>query len=305
MRGIPRCFALAICSILALCSYPAWGATPEQNYYEGMKYLEETQQWYEAIHSFQDAVEADPNYWQAYEGLARAYDKVGNREKALEAARTSVDLHPDNPELQKLMNRLSLRPPELNAPRPPVTSAKETYQVALMGGISFNNKDANLGFSGGVRGLCLIEPRIGIGATLDYQSILTSSQTVIDDGSRGTGRITQDINTTSYAVDLLASIQYRSIGETAATPYLLGGLGFSRPGSLGTYALNSKNPAIPSVSQDLSGGGDIFAMAQVGAGLEFTPDNSMNLFLECKLNAILSGNIYVFFPINGGILFEL
>ena len=295
---------LAVLLLLTFRPYPAFGATAEQSYNEGMRYFQETHQWYEAIHSFKDAVEADPNYWQAHEALAKAYEKVGNKAKAIEAAETSLTLHPDNSELQKLFSEWRLDTPDINAPKPPVPSARRSpYQIEVMGGIAFNNRNPGAGLSCGVRGIYLMGPRWGIGGSLDFQSIFNSSQTVIDDGSSGTGRIDLNTSNTYYAFDLLATVEYSLTENTDLAPYAVGGLGFSRPGSSGSTTIDSKNPSYPSSTTNFSGGGDIFGMAQAGLGVAYTSPDDMKFFLECKANMILTANIYVFFPINVGIQF--
>src|SRR5581483_2389049 len=55
---------------------------------------------------FKEAVQADPNDWQSYEGLGNAYVKMNDNADALDAYQKSLQINPNNTTLQTLVDRL-------------------------------------------------------------------------------------------------------------------------------------------------------------------------------------------------------
>ncbi len=59
-----------------------------------------------AVPYFQNAIQADPADWQAYENLGDAYAKLNNNASALTAYQMSLQIHPDNPVLKTQIDLL-------------------------------------------------------------------------------------------------------------------------------------------------------------------------------------------------------
>ena len=59
---------------------------------------------------FKEAVQADPNDWQAYEDLGNAYAKMNDNTDALDAYQKSLQINSDNPTLQTLVDNLKASP---------------------------------------------------------------------------------------------------------------------------------------------------------------------------------------------------
>ena len=64
---------------------PAWKSVEIANYYLKRK------KYYAALSRYQEAVKTDPYYAPAYLGLGKVYEKIGFKQKALEAYRKYLD----------------------------------------------------------------------------------------------------------------------------------------------------------------------------------------------------------------------
>jgi len=63
----------------------------------------------DAISAYKDILELSPNYFDAYLGIAKAFFKSGDYERALEAAKKALELHPSSDEAMSLIRQLLLR----------------------------------------------------------------------------------------------------------------------------------------------------------------------------------------------------
>lgn len=112
MKKIVRLLAL----VIALAgSGTALAATSWEYYQAGLKYYNQ-KQYMDSIRYFQAAVQADPNNWQAYQGLAYSYYGQGDRTDCLAAADQSLRINPNNPQLKQFTDALRAQVPASAAP---------------------------------------------------------------------------------------------------------------------------------------------------------------------------------------------
>jgi tetratricopeptide (TPR) repeat protein len=93
---------------LAVAFLPAVGlAISSEDYYGAGVRLYKDKNYEKAIQYFHAAVEQNPDMWQAYQYMGQSYFQVANRTEALVAIRTSLKLHPNNPELKRFVDKIS------------------------------------------------------------------------------------------------------------------------------------------------------------------------------------------------------
>jgi tetratricopeptide (TPR) repeat protein len=73
---------LSLCVILAALTASALVADPVRLYEAGRAYQDQ-EQWYDAIESYQEALQENPSYNMAYQGLAESFYALGEYEEAL------------------------------------------------------------------------------------------------------------------------------------------------------------------------------------------------------------------------------
>lgn len=81
-------------------------AITAQEYKESGLALYRAGQYSKAVTFFQNAVQADPNNWEAYQGLGNTYYKMNDISSALAAYQKSLQLNPNNPALQTFVNKI-------------------------------------------------------------------------------------------------------------------------------------------------------------------------------------------------------
>jgi outer membrane protein assembly factor BamD (BamD/ComL family) len=81
-------------------------ALAEQNLKVGDFYLKR-KNYGAAVERYRDAVEYQPSLLQAYEALARAYEKIGENSKAAEAYREFIRRNPDSPKIPDVNSRIA------------------------------------------------------------------------------------------------------------------------------------------------------------------------------------------------------
>jgi tetratricopeptide (TPR) repeat protein len=90
-----------------------FAATADDDYASGNQ-LYQQGQYDQAILSFQAAIQANPNYWQAYQVLGYCYYAQKKNLLALQAMDQSLQINPNNPKLQEFDNQVRAATP--NAP---------------------------------------------------------------------------------------------------------------------------------------------------------------------------------------------
>lgn len=81
-------------------------AITAQEYKESGLALYRAGQYSKAVTFFQNAVQANPNDWETYQGLGNTYYKMNDISSALAAYQKSLQLNPNNPALQTFVNNL-------------------------------------------------------------------------------------------------------------------------------------------------------------------------------------------------------
>lgn len=91
---------------LLILMFPAGLMADSQDYKEGGMALFRAGQYDKALVYFNNAVQADPTDWQAYEDLGNTYAKLNDLANARDAYQKSLQIHPNNPTVQVLMDNL-------------------------------------------------------------------------------------------------------------------------------------------------------------------------------------------------------
>ena len=107
----PFFFILVVFSI----SSTVFAATSWEYYQAGMR-LYNQHEYAEATRYFQAAVDADPNNWQAYQGLGMSDYAQGDKAGAKQAFDRSLTVHPNNPQLARFDESLESGPLPPHAP---------------------------------------------------------------------------------------------------------------------------------------------------------------------------------------------
>jgi len=99
-------------------------------YTAGLHYYQQGQND-QAIQYCQNAIQADPNFWQAYQVLGYSYYAEKNNAQAILALDKSLEINPNNPQLQQFDNQLHAASPAAAAPvaapsAPPETTASNS-----------------------------------------------------------------------------------------------------------------------------------------------------------------------------------
>ncbi|HJT23791.1 MAG TPA: tetratricopeptide repeat protein, partial [bacterium] len=76
----------------------------------------------QAVVGFQNILMKDPDSWQAYQGLGDAFLHEGDKSGAFQAYQRSLKLHPDNPTVKAMVNKLFPEPPPPLQPTPAPTA---------------------------------------------------------------------------------------------------------------------------------------------------------------------------------------
>jgi hypothetical protein len=91
-------------------------------YTAGLHYYQQGQTD-QAIQYCQNAIQADPNFWQAYQVLGYCYYAKKNNAQAILALDKSLEINPNNPQLQQFDNQLHAATPAASAAPASTTSA--------------------------------------------------------------------------------------------------------------------------------------------------------------------------------------
>lgn len=68
----------------------------------------------QAIHFYEAAIDANPRFWQAFQGLGNCYYAMGDQTKALTSYQRALSLQPGNPSLSAFVQSLRT---QLDAPQ--------------------------------------------------------------------------------------------------------------------------------------------------------------------------------------------
>jgi tetratricopeptide (TPR) repeat protein len=134
-RFLKNCLVL-LAGVAAFSSPALLFAGAAQDFDQAGQALYRAGQYEKSIQYFNNAVEADPNDAQAYEDMGNAYMKLDDKPNALASYQKALNLNPNDPTLQTLVDNLSGQmgdntPAEDNAPEQSQSSqpAPQTYSV--------------------------------------------------------------------------------------------------------------------------------------------------------------------------------
>jgi tetratricopeptide (TPR) repeat protein len=109
--------------------------TALENYRQG--------QYSQAVIGFQNVIQEDPKSWQAYQGLGSAFLHEGDKDAALQAYQKSLQLNPDNLEIEEAVDKLSAEVTPVPQPTPSPAAApspdKSNLKLEPIGTFSDNN----------------------------------------------------------------------------------------------------------------------------------------------------------------------
>jgi len=112
---------LSACFLFPLIvSQPVFAAVAADYYNAGATCLE-NHQYEKSISYFKAAISIDPNDWRSYQGLATAYNDLGNYGDAYDACEKSLEINPNNPSLRQWME--VLKPKALSPPLVPASKS--------------------------------------------------------------------------------------------------------------------------------------------------------------------------------------
>jgi tetratricopeptide (TPR) repeat protein len=141
---------LAIGIVLAGIPSPSRALTADEAYQNGTA-LYKNGQWKESINQFQEAVQLDPNHWQAYQAMGYAYIQDGNPHAALNACTISLRINPNNTALQDYMN-IRFNSGGIPAAKKPTDAGSTGAVLASLGAslvVLIGSLIGNVHFSGG------------------------------------------------------------------------------------------------------------------------------------------------------------
>ena len=130
---------LALAALLSP-AVPLFAGTPAEDYQMGST-LYASGQYSEALNYFNKATQADPNFWQAYQGASYCQFKLGKPFEAKASCEKSLALHPDNPGLRQFADSLKQAPlasPLASTPvksKRPGTGADKWKEYGLRAGV--------------------------------------------------------------------------------------------------------------------------------------------------------------------------
>lgn len=90
--------------LLFMIAGPIFAAVPAEDYYNAGLNLFEKGDYPQAIRYFHAAIQAKPDFWQAYQYMGEAYYQTSNRTEAVVAIQESLRIHPKNPELRNFLS---------------------------------------------------------------------------------------------------------------------------------------------------------------------------------------------------------
>src|ERR1700722_8139499 len=104
---------LLFAAFFVLIPAAVFAATADDDYTSGNQFYQQGQ-YDQAILSFQAAIQANPNDWQAYQVLGYCYYEQKKNLLALQVMDQSLQINPNNPKLQEFDNQVRAATP--NAP---------------------------------------------------------------------------------------------------------------------------------------------------------------------------------------------
>ncbi|HVZ79401.1 MAG TPA: tetratricopeptide repeat protein [bacterium] len=289
---------------LVLLALPVLVRAQDQSnaYYQAGNGLYAQKNYDQAIRYYQAAVQVNPNFWQADQGMGNCYYAKGDKANALASYQKALAINPNNPQLstfvQSLQAEVGAAPvspmdgtsPAMGAGGPAASSSAKNLELDFGAGAGLASSasaggasaDFGFGFGGKARGLYLLPGGLGLGLSADYYTFSKTPQ-----GS-----------TTSFSynfLDLTAAVKYK-FDAGGFKPYVTGGVGMSFLSAGG--GSNSQSESDPVI--------------QFGGGAMIPGGPDMAFFAEVKYEMVMVGGknggpglTYSFIPLEFGVSFDM
>ena len=99
---------IAVVLFLTLLPLFGYAQNSDDQYKEGLVAYK-AKDWDSAVSIMNQVVQGDPSNWQAYQILSYSYFKKKDFEDSFQTSKESLKLNPDNPTLQKFVDRLKVK----------------------------------------------------------------------------------------------------------------------------------------------------------------------------------------------------
>jgi hypothetical protein len=311
-------FAVALLFLSAGLSGTASAQNQFAQYYQAANSAYSTKNYDQAIKYYDAAVQSNPNYWQAFQGLGNCYYAKGQNAEALSNYQKALALNPNNPQLssfvQALRAKVGTAPAATNTVQysnSVVVNSDKNFQLSPMIGVAVgDNSGLGTGIGGGLRGIYMTDANLGFGGMIyfyTWNTSLTESGYYITQ-SYTLGTLTETISESHGNLEVLAAIQYKFTGGSVK-PYLIGGAGLSAlmfSESI-SFSYSSGTPLYnPTTGGSIPGTTSMYPMVTAGAGLGFNMGKDMDLYLEAKYDVVIgNGGTFSYIPIGAGLSFGL
>lgn len=276
----------------------------------------------QALRYYDAAVQADPNLWQAYQGLGNCYYALGDKAKAVSNYQRCLSLHRDNPQLSAFVDSLRAQmKADASAPKDKYSAAEtnrilrtasgETGAYFEAGPSAGVAQESQLGLapSAGGGAFYFLDPSFGIGGMVHLYLFGTST-------TQSYPYTTQSLTPGTYTVttkeglsslEIVPCLKYKFEGGDFK-PYLVGGLGLAFLSVSVSTAYKYQNG--PPNGYQNNGTGlvrpQIDPLIDAGIGLEYSLDWHTRIFLETRFdNAFDKYGSESYIPVEGGVNFQL
>lgn len=271
MKKFYRFFFLAGMALVAFSSLvsSAHAVTADEAYHAGVTFFKQDQ-FDQSISQLKAAIVLDPNHWRAYQLIGYIYYKENNTQEALDFCNKSLQIHPNNPKLQKIVDRLNAA----SSLTQENNKIKNSFYFNIGGAVPVTpngfvenwSKGGNLGIGYGI-GVSKIFS-IVVDATGSYfpvnQTNANYPSYITFQG--GIGNLT-----------FLANAKIKFIGEDSPViPYLIAGFGPS------VYLVNTitATNANTGISETIPSKSETDFAFRLGLGIDIRLDSGIALFIE-------------------------
>ncbi len=246
----------------------------------------------QAIGDYLQALQGNPNSWQAYQGLGNSYYGKGDYANALANYQKSLDLNPGNTAISQFLPSVRAKAgsapaaSNVSVPRPNASMGpSDKFELDLDGALAFSTGAGyGLGFGGGAAGYVPMDKNIMIGGSAAYY---TFSYNATASENSGGETVTAGGSSSASSIEFLVSGKYLLEGDKIK-PYLIGGVGasiFSYSVGGGGSAGNGSEGVTETVKSSSSG---VDPVLSIGGGLKMPAGPNMDVFAQAKLDLVIS-----------------
>jgi tetratricopeptide (TPR) repeat protein len=264
-------------------------ATPEEHWRAGNGFYT-AKDYKQALRYYEAALDADPGYWPAFQGLGNCHYVMGDKAKALSNYQRCLSLHADNPELASFTAALRAEIEASKAAPRAEDSPEETEKILrvasgrseehfeLSPSVGVVASGSTLWFGGGGGGFYMFAPEFGVGGFLHLY-------------------LYNDDFESASLLEIVPAVKFRPEGN-GIKPFLVAGAGFAGI-SVNSHTNTYGYGGGPS-------GSGLFLLLMGGCGLEFPLQSDLGLFVGGRLNYILGLRATAtYIPLELGLNFNL